>query len=1125
MNHETHERHERCWAKFTAVVFVYFVSFVVPVSGGELIHSVKPLPLTPVEERALVTDKLYDLQYEFTPYNTQRPRESKRVGVFGDRKVYLADDPVGQFLVCFIGQDYRSAGAKLVLEVVQDEKVIRSKEVSPVEQPKYALLLNTGELKPGTYRLRAKLVGANQYRTIPDYEFQKSKERRKPVAIPKDGIPLLVHAQTNLPNGTVPITTGIPLPRGATDSIEPFVLLENGKPVPAQFTTRAWWTPQKTQIKWVGLDFQAKYDNGKPREYRVKVRSTDFSRPSTTSEKRIPPEGGATNWVTQTNDHITVDTGKLRFTVNRKRFAGVEDASLHGNRMVQGGGGPYLVDERGERFEAANDENAIVEVEERGPVRVTIRATGWYTSAKTKEKLCLFQTRTSAYASQPFLDVNHRTILTYDTNKRKLADVGFTLKLADGYPVWFGADQKIWPAIQLSSGETPNPQQTTSLHQDRWDHFRLVNGDKVVAEGKHSDGWAAMQTKSVAVVLRNLWQLYPKQLSMGPDTMTLHFWPNQGLTTFSEADELARSNIHKIFYAHQGSLLDLKLPQKYYDAMRKIMPMIERQDDNALQANGQGLAIGNDFRVYFSEDRHPRETPRQAALFQNPPHAIADPAWTSATGVEGRFAPADPKRFPNVEKVLVDGFYGSHVGSVNVGENYGMWIWPDTHNNWDPASKLPEWHRFWMNTHYQGGWVNWLMYLRSGDPRLYRWAMDNTDHIMNVSTVNYDDPKEPIIGHMKGAMYHTKGFLPWGSQTARISKGDDYVEVGAHFINPDTFIIRWLLLGDHAAKELMEEWGGRAINRVQLPPERSREACVTLGELISYYETTWDPQAIIHIHDLASDMMSRPVMEIPATTGHAFFHQQWVRRYWELTRDPRIVAWLKECADQNNGTTGFMHVDALLAEWTGDKNYLTQHLANASTIWQDLYFNEDDPLNGLGLGCVARSWTSQALAYYAGALPDAGIASLPTDESKAEPAAATMEIPKANNFAPHGWFFMKSSGGYGYLHPKGAEPVVQLTISPVLGQFGYGPAMMGSAYPSYVRLEDADGKVLLETTILNGSKRPEGSITLDARKQKAPWKLYKGSGRLCLKWDGAAEALTIAPTADEAFKGKQPAAK
>ncbi|MBI4024218.1 MAG: hypothetical protein HY360_04500 [Verrucomicrobia bacterium] len=1061
----------------------------------ELISNVKPLPLTPIEQDALTAEKIHRIPLPFTPYNLQMPREPHRVEIFGDRKVYLADDPVGQFLICFIGQDYSSAGVKLVLEVLQGDKVLGSQEIAPVATPKLSLLVNTAALAPGSHRLRARLVGGNQYRAIPDYEFQKSAEKHNSVKLPAEGIPLVVHSQTNVPDAIWPITTGIPLPRGRSESLDQLVLHENGKPVPAQFSQRATWYPNG-QLKWVGLDFLAKFDNGKPREYRVKVL------PNAPAARKSPIS------MQETGAKLAIDTGKLRFTVDRKHFAGVEDAWLGNDQIVRGGGGPFLVDERGERFEAANDENAVVEVEESGPVRVTIHAAGWYASAKTKEKLCIFDTRINAYAGQARLDISQRTIITYDTDKeKKLADVGFTVKHADASRWQLGADGR----VLLGEG-------AAWIHQDRWNHFRMVAGDKPAGEGKQSDGWAAQVLKpgSLIVAVRNFWQLYPKELELARNATTLHFWPKHGRVAFTDAEALARLNIHKIFYGHEGSLLDLKFPPKYHVGMTNIFNTIERQTENAVEANGQGLAMGNEFCLSFEASDKTDDIARQAALYQNPPHAIADPVWTSKTETEGRFAPSDRNKYPNTEKVLVDGYYGSHVSSVNVGEHFGLWIWPDTHNNWDPESKLPEWHRWWLNTHYQGGYVNWLMYLRSGDPRLYRWACDNGAHIMNVSTVNYDDPKAPLMGHIAGAMYHVKGFLPWGSEAYGHPKGDDYVEVSAHFINPDAFIMAWLLTGDQRGRALMEAWG-RAINRVALAPERSRETCVTLGEMLNYHAVTWDPQALLYIKELADMMMSRPVMEIPAATGHPFFHQQWVRRYWEQTRDERIVAWLKECSAMNKGTTGFAHLDAMLWQWTGDKSYLTNHLRSAAAQWQFLYWNPGDPLDGFGLGCVDRSWAPQALAYYQQALIDAGITT-PTDESLAAPAPATMAVPKKENFSPAGWALSGWATGLAYLQTKGADPTVQLEFSAVKSQYGYGPALIGGPFPVYVRIHDADGKLIVEETYLPGSRRPSVTATLDARKNKAPWKFYKGGARMSMKWDGAAEALFIAPTPAEAQK-------
>ncbi|MBI4025346.1 MAG: hypothetical protein HY360_10230 [Verrucomicrobia bacterium] len=1086
--------------------------------AAELIQDVKPLPLTPVEQADLENKpgKLRDLPWRFTPYNVQRPRQPKRVEIFGDRKVYWADDPVGQFLVYFIGQDISTPGVKLVLEVRRiskgpDKGIVASREISPVSTPKVSLQINMTDLPIGHYLLRARLVGGSQYRAIPDYEFQKADKRNEKVSIPPQGIPIMVGAQTNLATAVWPITTGIPLPREAANSVDQFVLLEDGNPVPAQFSIRATWHPNR-QIKWLGLDFLARYEKGKPRDYRLKVLPEGKTEPAPPSSLRVE----------ESADFITVETGKLRFKVNRKKFTGIEEAWLadksgkYDQSLVRGEGGPWLVDERGERFEASQDSNASITVEEKGPVRVTIYATGWYVSAKTKEKLCIFKTRISAHNDQPFVNVAHRTIITYDTEKKKLADVAFDVKPVEAVKWQMGADGKVL------SGDLPPGNGTVWLHQDRWDHFRVQDQDKPVGEGKQSDGWGVevMKSGSLSVMLRNIWQLYPKELELSREAVTLHFWPKHGGQAFTEEDELARKNIHKIFYAHQGQLLDLKLPRKYYDAMKKIMPMIERQDENALQANGQGLAIGNEFCLYFNGTQTDGIA-RQAALYQENPHAIADPAWNAKTEVEGRFAAVDAKRFPTVEKVLKEGYRGSH-SSVDLSHAYGMWIWPDTHNNWNPETGLPEWHRFWLNSHYQGVGAAWFLYLRGGDPWVFKWASNNTQHFMNVGTVNYDNPQEPLLGHIAGAMYHTKGFLPWGSPSNGTPKGDDYVEASAHFINPGAFIMSYLIRGDQYGRELMEEWGGRAVNRAALAPERSRETCTTLGEMLTYYTTTWDPQALLYIHDLADDMMSRPVMEVPATSGHVFFHKQWVRRYWELTRDERIIQYVQEWVRaEGRDATGNPELSALLYRWTGDKKHLTDLMPRISTLWQSLYFNSDDPLDGYGIICYDRSYFPQTLPYYLQALSEAGINSLPADEKGAKPTEKAMAIPKKTNFAPAGWGLSQWGGAFGFLMPKGGEPVIQLEVAPTKGQFGYGPALITSTAPFYLRIEDADGKVLLDESCLHGSKRPFASINLDARKQKAPWKFYKNGAGVEMKWDGSADSLYLGSTPAETEKAAE----
>jgi hypothetical protein len=373
---------------------------------------------------------------------------------------------------------------------------------------------------------------------------------------------------------------------------------------------------------------------------------------------------------------------------------------------------------------------------------------------------------------------------------------------------------------------------------------------------------------------------------------------------------------------------------------------------------------------------------------------------------------------------------------------------------------------------------------------------------MDVGTVNYDDPNHKLLGHMKGAMYHVKGLLPWGSPIADQECGDDYVEVGAHFIDPDAFMISYLMMGDPRGYELMHAWAD-ALGRAALPPERSREQAVTIGETLSYYTTTWDPQFILYNSDLASEYFDRPCKE----NFFGFYHSQYLRRYWELTRDPLLPAWTKAAW----GDMTAYQVAPLMYEWTGDKKYLQEMLPHISTCWEWYYSNPADPLNGYGprLGDLGSARFAQRAPYFLQACIDAGIESIPSDESLATPVAVR-SIAKEKPGAWIGSPTTYAGPAYAYVLPTGAQPVVTLEFTATV--MTANNSMTGT---SYVRVENAEGKVLLESTLLGGSLRPSVSVTLDSRTDKGPWKVHINGYTPLMKWTGTAEGLVVGPTAAE----------
>jgi len=306
---------------------------------------------------------------------------ANRVDVIGDRFEYWSDDLNGQFLVMFFGKVKPEEAAvrviQLELKQADAKTALETKTITPVTGPKLPVLISMEPLKPGRYELIARLLdksgdpdlasGEGKILEQASRSFTRSDKKAAQAPFPSNGIAIQVHRQSHVPDGAWPITTGVPMPKGLLMDTEGLALLENGKPVPAQFITRATWSPtghgqdhpgKGGYVKWVGVDFIAKYDKGEPREYRL------VNDPS----KRVAPSQPLT--VQETDEKILVNTGAIQFEINRKKFAGIEKAWVNhpsqggpardGKLVVDGTGGSFVVDEQFRRFDSARDSEVKV---------------------------------------------------------------------------------------------------------------------------------------------------------------------------------------------------------------------------------------------------------------------------------------------------------------------------------------------------------------------------------------------------------------------------------------------------------------------------------------------------------------------------------------------------------------------------------------------------------------------------------------------------------------------------------------------------------------------------------------------------------------------------------------------
>jgi hypothetical protein len=208
-----------------------------------------------------------------------------------------------------------------------------------------------------------------------------------------------------------PLTFGAPFPRGVLASESGVAVTdEGGKSLPVQTRALARWADGS--IRWLLVDTQV--DLGPAERKDLVVRSgSPFS-------ARLPLR------VTETKEHVAVDTGVLRFRVPKDHFAIVEgmEASTPGGSTAGFRAAAFL-ESNGRPGPARTPEK--VSVLEAGPLRSRIELRGTFGDGFD------YVIRVDAYAGQQFVRVLHTFI---DRNGAPYANVS---RIAVEIPLAAGA--------------------------------------------------------------------------------------------------------------------------------------------------------------------------------------------------------------------------------------------------------------------------------------------------------------------------------------------------------------------------------------------------------------------------------------------------------------------------------------------------------------------------------------------------------------------------------------------------------------------------------------------------------------------------------------------------------------
>ena len=692
-------------------------------------------------------------------------------------------------------------------------------------------------------------------------------------------VPLLVDSGVPATPSGYPLTFGVPMPRAAlADLAQARVVDAEGNPVPAQFIARSNWAyASEAGVRWLGVDIQSP----EAPAWWPDRKATPFFLEFGAGNQNPPPPHAL---VVETKpDGIHVNTGPLQFLVPSSKFNLLDRVLLNGRPVLnQGGaGGAYLVDQDGAVYRAANDAKPLLKIEEHGPLRTVIRVEGWYVKDGTAgeitnftlptDRLCKFITRIEAYAGLPWVRVLHTWINTSDSFSVFFQDVGLSLARPGNVRARFGVEDG--KAIETMVGKG------VYLLQHLPDAFSVnQEGGKEIVTGKRSNGTVDAVNADgslLTVSHRETWQRFPKEMEVLPGELRFHVWPAHG-RNHPGIDPFSKENYHRLWFAHQGKLLDLRFP---WQTLFAVMRFKDDADTTiykpagmamgGVHASAMGTAITSDFMIRFGNVREMVGATQDATAFQQRPLASADPKWLNSSLVLGPVHPYDPERFPAHEKAAEEAQLGIWKLQDETGQ-FGMYLYRGWHHSSYLGKGFWEPYRLYSAGHHFEPYLPWLYFARSGNPQYARMGLAGMRHLTDLGITHFDDPaydhSEANVSQKRlvGSTRHTNGFVLWGGDHSPL----------AHLTSNGAIMLAYYLTGDLRFREVVvdewqhtileerrnPEWGGAVSARLRwnepVVPYVNRDGNHALGETIDLYQLTYDPR-LLPFHQMALERMQQ----------------------------------------------------------------------------------------------------------------------------------------------------------------------------------------------------------------------------------------------------------------------------
>lgn len=635
------------------------------------------------------------------------------------------------------GQSYRVKAIVNELSVqllINDKQVAKQLLFSPLSAGQVALFATQGNLTFDNLQIRTKKISdaqaaqqaRNKARDLaikaqfetgyvpPIWDPSQIQYRERSARVRIKQVPLKVQSDFATP-GQYPLSVGVPIEDRQMFKPRQFRLLgDDEQEIPCQITPISQWDKEDA-IKWVMVDTQIAV--GDPTKSMKLTLEYGRSVPNEDPEPPMPIE--------TSDDTITVDTGKIKVSFNRKAGTLIDAAWIDGKPvmaqdMSRGG---FFVDNQNVTYRTGGkDDQYQLVTEVAGSMHTIIRASGWYVS-DVGQKACRYVTRVHLYKNQAIIRMEHTWIVTVDTDQFWFTDLGMNLPMTLG-----NSDQAVMGISDEDLSKSINKPivgKPVSLTQNDLAICTVTQDGKTLSKTQRSSGWASLLGSDTAatIAVRDMAMQFPNRLEVTDNAIVFHAWQT----------------------------LDDKALNFRHDGITKLwgQETWQRLNDNVTSqgvlesrvSNGLGFARTHHLTLTFHESSV-QAAQVAGALGQVEPIATLDPNWVKETQALPLTLPVyDESRFGEKEAQIKERYDEYLKVATHLEPMVGFW----DYGRGCPSDVTPgsgdRWTYSGINANedmsYGNPQVPWLLYLRSGDRKYLQRARAMTTHVMDTRIMHW----------------------------------------------------------------------------------------------------------------------------------------------------------------------------------------------------------------------------------------------------------------------------------------------------------------------------------------------------------------------------------------------------